>query len=227
MTAVVQAVKPALKVPFGVNYLWDPMASVAIGRRPAPASCARSSPACSPPTWAVAARLRRRGAARRNLGSRRHEASLQHQCRVRPFARPAPHRAARQERGVLLARRCHPGVGSADRRSRPTSPHLRKVADTVKDVPVFANTGVNIDNVSGRALDRRRRRHRHPFQGRRQSPGTPSMAVASSASWTRCGPALTEPLMTYVIGLDIGTTSTIGILIGLPDRRCCVSRRAR
>ena len=30
MTAVIQAVKPALRVPFGVNYLWDPLASVAI-----------------------------------------------------------------------------------------------------------------------------------------------------------------------------------------------------
>jgi len=31
MTAIVQAIKPAIKVPFGVNYLWDPSASVAIG----------------------------------------------------------------------------------------------------------------------------------------------------------------------------------------------------
>ena len=31
MTAVVEAAKPHLKVPFGVNYLWDPVASVAIG----------------------------------------------------------------------------------------------------------------------------------------------------------------------------------------------------
>ena len=31
MTAVVEAVKPALRLPFGVNYLWDPKASVAIG----------------------------------------------------------------------------------------------------------------------------------------------------------------------------------------------------
>jgi membrane complex biogenesis BtpA family protein len=30
MTAVIQAVKPHLKVPFGVNYLWDPLASIAI-----------------------------------------------------------------------------------------------------------------------------------------------------------------------------------------------------
>ncbi|MGO7961838.1 BtpA/SgcQ family protein, partial [Rhizobium leguminosarum] len=31
MTAIVQAIKPAIKVHFGVNYLWDPSASVAIG----------------------------------------------------------------------------------------------------------------------------------------------------------------------------------------------------
>ena len=31
MTAVVTAARPALRVPFGVNYLWDPLASVAIG----------------------------------------------------------------------------------------------------------------------------------------------------------------------------------------------------
>src|SRR5579871_2132331 len=30
MTAVVTALKPMLRVPFGVNYLWDPTASVAI-----------------------------------------------------------------------------------------------------------------------------------------------------------------------------------------------------
>ena len=34
MTAVVSAVKPLLKVPFGVNYLWDPTASVAIAAAP-------------------------------------------------------------------------------------------------------------------------------------------------------------------------------------------------
>ena len=31
MSAIVQAIKPELKVPFGVNYLWDPIASVSIG----------------------------------------------------------------------------------------------------------------------------------------------------------------------------------------------------
>ena len=31
MTAIIAAAKPVLKLPFGVNYLWDPTASVAIG----------------------------------------------------------------------------------------------------------------------------------------------------------------------------------------------------
>ena len=31
MAAAIAALKPQLKVPFGVNYLWDPVASVALG----------------------------------------------------------------------------------------------------------------------------------------------------------------------------------------------------
>ncbi len=46
--------------------------------------------------------------------------------------------------------------------------HLRSVAETVKDVPIFANTGVNIDNVRDILSLAERRRHRHPLQGRRQ-----------------------------------------------------------
>ena len=59
MTAVVQAIKPRLKVPFGINYLWDPLASVAIAAATARASCARSSPACSRPTWGYGRRTAR------------------------------------------------------------------------------------------------------------------------------------------------------------------------
>ena len=51
MTAVVQAVKPRLKIPFGVDYLWDPVASVAIGAATGASFVRESSPACSPPTW--------------------------------------------------------------------------------------------------------------------------------------------------------------------------------
>ena len=45
---------------------------------------------------------------------------------------------------------------------------LRKVCEAVRDVPVFANTGVTIDNVARCAAARERRRDRHAFQGRRQ-----------------------------------------------------------
>jgi hypothetical protein len=51
MSAVVQAAKPHLKTPFGVDYLWDPVASVAIGAATGASFGARSSPLSSPPTW--------------------------------------------------------------------------------------------------------------------------------------------------------------------------------
>src|SRR5688572_24415015 len=56
-------------------------------------------------------------------------------------------------------------------------------------------------------------------------PGTLSTAIASGASWTRSRICADTSHMTYVIGLDIGTTSTIGILIGLPDRILHIASR--
>ncbi len=84
MTAVVTALKPALKVPFGVNYLWDPSATVAIAcatgaafvardlHRPlrlrhGPLAAQRGGRADAPPQSRPAG----------------PEAALQHQCRVR------------------------------------------------------------------------------------------------------------------------------------------------
>ena len=89
-------------------------------------------------------------------------------------------------------------------------------------MPVFANTGVNIGHsvrdtlsvadgcivgthfkVDGITWNDCRRRPRPPFHGRRQH-----------AALTR-----PKPPCPHVIGLDIGTTSTIGLLIGLGRRR--------
>ena len=53
LAAVVAAASATLSVPFGVDYLWDPVASVAIGAATAPPSCGKSSRAPSPPTWAA------------------------------------------------------------------------------------------------------------------------------------------------------------------------------
>jgi predicted TIM-barrel enzyme len=57
MSAVVQAAKAILKVPFGVNYLWDPNASVAIGAATGRASCVKFSPACLPLIWGSGSRI--------------------------------------------------------------------------------------------------------------------------------------------------------------------------
>ena len=183
MTAVVQAVKPHLKVPFGVNYLWDPVASVAIAAATG-ASFVReiftglfaSDMGLWQPDCAGAFRLRR------NLG--RHDlkllfninAEFAHSLDERPIA------LAREKRRLLVARRRDPGLGPLDRRAgRPIEPQNRP------------------RSCPGRAGPRQHRRHhrqcarhprhlgrrgdRHAFQGRRRTPGTRSMARASSASW--------------------------------------------
>lgn len=59
MTAVIQAVKPHLRVPFGVNYLWTRSPASPSPRRPARASCARFSPASLLPTWGFGKRIAR------------------------------------------------------------------------------------------------------------------------------------------------------------------------
>ena len=59
MTSVIQAVKPHLKVPFGVNYLWDPVASVAIAAATGASFVREISPASSLRTWAFGRRIAR------------------------------------------------------------------------------------------------------------------------------------------------------------------------
>jgi hypothetical protein len=147
MTAIVQAAKPALKVPFGVNYLWDPVASVAIGAATG-ASFAReiftgvfaSDMGLWAPDAAAAARLRR------NLG--RPDLKLLFNINAE-FAysldqRPIELRA----RSAVFSSLADAILVSGPLTGEPvTHSDLRKVCDAVKDVPVFANTGVNVDNV--------------------------------------------------------------------------------
>ena len=80
MTAVVQAVKPHLKVPFGVNYLWDPVVSVAIAAATG-ASFVREifTGALRFRHGVMAGRLRRRLALAPQSRPRGHEAPLQYQ----------------------------------------------------------------------------------------------------------------------------------------------------
>jgi membrane complex biogenesis BtpA family protein len=147
MTAIIAAIKPMLKVPFGVNYLWDPSASVAIACATG-ASFAReiftglfaSDMGLWQPNAADALTLRR------NLGrpdlkllfniNAEFAASLD----TRPIELRAKSAVFSSLADAILV--SGPLTGqSAD------ASDLKKVREAVKDVPVFANTGVKIDTV--------------------------------------------------------------------------------
>jgi uncharacterized protein len=148
MTAVVTAVKPVLKVPFGVNYLWDPTASVAIGATTG-ASFVReimtglfaSDMGLWNPDCASAARLKH------NLGRDDMKllfninAEFAHSLDQRPIALRARSAVFSSLADAILV--SGPLTGQSASQS-----DLRSVAEAITDVPVFANTGVNIDNVT-------------------------------------------------------------------------------
>ena len=148
MTAVVQALKPMLTVPFGVNYLWDPTASVAIGAVTG-ASFVReiftglfaSDMGLWQPDCAVPSRLRTQ------LG--RSDMKLLFNINAE-FAfsldqRPIELRA----RSAVFSSLADAILVSGPITGQPAdASDLRRVCETVRDVPVFANTGVTVENVS-------------------------------------------------------------------------------
>ncbi|MBY3074781.1 BtpA/SgcQ family protein [Rhizobium laguerreae] len=147
MTAIVERVKPQLTVPFGVNYLWDPSASVAIGAVTG-ASFVReiftgvfaSDMGIWQPDCAKAARLRH------SLGRDDMKmlfninAEFAHSLDQRSIELRAKSAVFSSLADAILV--SGPLTGQAVDQS-----DLRRVCETVKDVPVFANTGVNKDNV--------------------------------------------------------------------------------
>ncbi len=147
MTAVIMAVQPMLAVPFGVNYLWDPKASIAIGAVTG-ASFVReiftgvfaSDMGIWQPDCAAAARLRQ------NIGRADMKmlfninAEFAYSLDQRPIELRAKSAVFSSLADAILV--------SGPLTGQPASASdLRKVCEVVKDVPVFANTGVNIDNV--------------------------------------------------------------------------------
>jgi membrane complex biogenesis BtpA family protein len=147
MTAIVAAVKPQLKVPFGVNYLWDPLASVAIGSvtgasfvREIMTGLFASDMGLWEPNCAEAAKLRR------NLNRTDMKllfninAEFAHSLDERPIGLRA--------RSAVFSSLADAILVSGPLTGQPAeASQLRAVCETVKDVPIFANTGVNIDNV--------------------------------------------------------------------------------
>jgi membrane complex biogenesis BtpA family protein len=142
MTAVVQAIKPHLKAPFGVNYLWDPLASVAIAAATG-ASFVREIFAglfaSDMGLWQ--GRLRRRPPAAPQSRPRRHErllfsinAEFAHVARRRPIALRAKSAVFSASAGR------HPGLRPLDRSPVDRS-NLKTVRETVPtDVLVLAST---------------------------------------------------------------------------------------
>ena len=147
-TAVVQAVKPMLRVPFGVNYLWDPTASVAIGVATG-ASFVReiftglfaSDMGLWQPDCASASRLRSQ------LG--RPDMKMLFNINAE-FAfsldqRPIELRA----RSAVFSSLADAILVSGPITGQPAeASDLRKVCAAIRDVPVLANTGVNLENVA-------------------------------------------------------------------------------
>lgn len=149
MTAVVQACKPALRVPFGVNFLWDPLASVAIGAATG-ASFVReiftgvfaSDMGVWAPDAAAAARLRH------NLGCDGMKmlfninAEFAHSLDQRPVGQRARSAVFSSCADAIL-------VSGALTGEAANPSDLRAVAEALNgSVPVFANTGVRIDTVA-------------------------------------------------------------------------------
>lgn len=147
MTAVVAALKPMIKVPFGVNYLWDPTASVAIAAatgaqfvREIFTGVFASDMGVWAPDAATPARLRR------NLG--RPDMKLLYNINAE-FAHSLDERPIElRARSAVFSSLADAILVSGPVTGEPAdSSQLKRVCETVRDVPVFANTGVNLDNV--------------------------------------------------------------------------------
>ena len=149
MTAVVTSLKPMLKVPFGVNYLWDPVASVAI----ACATGAAFAREIFTGVFASDMGLWRPNAAdalklRRDLG--RSDLKLL-------FNINAEFASSLDTRPIELRAKSAVFSSLADAIlvSGPLTGHpvdasdLRRVREAIPGTPLFANTGVRIDNVAG------------------------------------------------------------------------------
>ncbi len=147
MTAIVATLKPMLKVPFGVNYLWDPVATVALGAATG-ASFAReiftgvfaSDMGMWQPDCAGALRLR----GQLGRGDLKLLFNINAEFADSLDRRPIEQRAESAVFSSLADIICVSGplTGQAVDQSA-----LTKVKEKVGDTPVFANTGVRIDNV--------------------------------------------------------------------------------
>lgn len=148
MTSVVTAVKPTLQVPFGVNYLWDPVATVALAVATGAAFAREiftgvyaADMGLWQPDAAAALRLRAR-LGRQDLKLLFNiNAEFATALDTRPIATRAMSAVFSSTADVICV--SGPMTGQAVARS-----DLGAVKQAVGETPVLANTGVTIDTVA-------------------------------------------------------------------------------
>ena len=147
MSAAIAAVKPAIRIPFGVDYLWDPVATVALGvatgagfGREVMTGVYESDMGLWAADCAGALRLRH------NLG--RDDFKLMYNVSAE-FASPLGSRsvAQRARSAVFSALADVVLVSGIMTGEAVETSQLRSVKAVVGNTPVFANTGVNLDNI--------------------------------------------------------------------------------
>jgi membrane complex biogenesis BtpA family protein len=148
MGAIIAALKPVLKVPFGVNYLWDPYATVALAVATGAAFAREvftgvyaADMGLWQPDGAGALRLRA------DLG--RPDLRLLFNVNAE-FATPLDSRPiARRAQSAVFSSLADVVCVSGPLTGQPVDrSDLEKVKAAVPGTPVFANTGVTIENVA-------------------------------------------------------------------------------
>jgi membrane complex biogenesis BtpA family protein len=145
--AAVTALRPEIKVPFGVNYLWDPVATVGLAvatgakfGREIMTGVYDSDMGIWAPDCAGAVRLRH------NLG--RDDIKLMYNINAE-FASPMGTRTiAQRAKSAVFASLADVVLVSGVMTGEATATSdLQAAKDVLPDTPVFANTGVNLGNV--------------------------------------------------------------------------------
>jgi hypothetical protein len=148
MSFAIGALKPLIKGPFGVNYLWDPVASVSLAIASGAAFAREiftgvyeSDMGIWAPDAAGAVRLRSDG--------RRPDLKLMFNINAE-FASPLGTRSiAQRARSAVFSSLADVILVSGPMTGQPVETASLKLAkEAVPSVPVFANTGVNIDTVA-------------------------------------------------------------------------------
>jgi membrane complex biogenesis BtpA family protein len=146
MSAAIGVLKRELTIPFGVNYLWDPVATVALGVATGAAFAREiftgvyeSDMGLWQPDAATALRLRH------NLG--RNDMKLLYNINAE-FASPLGDRdIAARARSAVFSSIADVVLVSGPMTGQPATSSDLQIVKQAVDVPVFANTGVTIDNV--------------------------------------------------------------------------------